>query len=160
MEGVSMSLETMAFVLGGLLIAAGVFGGGLEIKELKLPQIGGTPRLVAAVLGAAFVVLALAINQKWMEQRRESTQPSPTESSRAFATPMYEGLRLDACVEWAKRCGEEAATTWCKMQGFERATQYPTENVGERGVATKLIGTGEICQEKFCASFTEITCTK
>lgn len=155
-----MSLDTMAFVLGGLLIAAGVFGGGLEVKELKLPQIVGTVRLVAVVLGAVFVVMALAINQKWIEQGGESNQPSPTESSKTFETPMYEGLRLDACVEWATRCGEEAATTWCKTQGYERAIQYPIENVGELGVSTKLIGTREVCKEKFCASFTEITCTK
>jgi arginine exporter protein ArgO len=155
-----MSIETMAFVLGGALIAAGVFGGGLEIKELKLPQIAGTARAVAAMVGIAFVVLALAINQKWIEQKREANQPTPSENTKTFATPMYEGMRLDACVEWAKRCGEEAATTWCKTQGYLRATTYPTENVGERGVSTKLIGTREVCKEKYCTSFTEITCTK
>ena len=155
-----MSLETMAFILGGILIAAGVFGGGLEVKELKLPQIGGIPRLVAVMAGIAFVALALAINQKWIEQVRGSKQPNATESPKTFATPMYEGLRLDICVEWAKRCGEEAATAWCKTQGYVRATQYPSENVGERGVSTKLIGSREVCKVRFCTSFTEITCTK
>ena len=155
-----MSIETMAFVLGGLLLAAGVFGGGLEVKELKLPQIGGVQRLVAAMAGIAFVVLALAINQNWIERKKEGGQSSPTETSKTFATPMYEALRLDTCVEWAKRCGEEAATAWCKSQGYVRATQYPIENVGERGVSTKLIGTKEVCKGTYCTSFTDITCSK
>ncbi len=155
-----MPLQTLAFVLGALLIAAGVFGGGLEIRELKIPQISGTARLVASAVGLAFIVLALAVDQKWLEQRGESPTPSSSNSTKTFATPMYEGFRLDLCVEWAKRCGEEAATTWCKTQGYVRAIQYPSENVGERGVSTKLIGTKEVCREKYCTSFTEITCTK
>src|SRR5215510_12206965 len=113
-----MSLDTMAFVLGGILIAAGVFGGGLEIKELKLPQIGGAARIIAALVGSAFIALALAINLKWIQRSDESapprasdsskTFPAPmSDSSKTFPAPMYEGLRLDACYEWANRCGEE-----------------------------------------------------
>jgi hypothetical protein len=73
---------------------------------------------------------------------------------------MYNGVRLDACFVWAERCGEEAATAWCKDQGYTRAIEFPIENVGERGVSTKLIGTQQICGEKYCASFAQITCTK
>ena len=155
-----MSLETMAFVLGGALIAAGLFGGGLEIKELKLPQIGGAARVIAACVGIAFVALALAINLKWMQRSEESMQPKTGENSRTFETPMHGGLRLDACYEWAKRCGEDAASAWCRGQGYTRATAYPVENVGERGVSTKLIGTNAVCKEKFCEAFVHITCSK
>jgi len=148
-----MSLETMAFVLGGLLIAAGVFGGGLEIKELKIPQIGGTARLVASVVGLAFVVLALAINQGWIEQR-----------TKTFKEPMYdENFRLDYCAEWGNKqsCGQKAATTWCKKQGYLRAIEYPPEKVGKEGeTTTKLIGDGRPCEKAFCTSFKKITCTK
>ncbi len=155
-----MSIETMAFVLGGLLIAASVFGGGLEVKELKLPQIGGVQRAVAAVAGVTFVFLALAINQKWMELAKQAALPAAAESTKTFAAPLHDGVRLDACVEWATRCGEEAATAWCRAQGYVRATRYPLENVGERGVATKLIGTQAVCKQNFCASFSEITCAR
>jgi len=155
-----MSLETMAFVLGGILFAAGLFGGGLEVKELRLPQIGGTARLLSCLAGIAFIVLALAINQKWIDHKANQNPPATETRTETFPTPMYEGIRLDACVEWATRCGEEAATTWCKAQGYARATEYPVQNVGERGISTKLIGTREVCKEKFCASFSHITCTK
>lgn len=151
-----MSLDIMAFVLGGLLVAAGLFGGGIEIKELKLPQISGGARIASTVIGVGFVVLALSINLKWIDPKGAN----PPSVDKTFEAPMFEGLRLDACVEWAKRCGEEAATAWCKVQGYNRATDYPIENVGERGVSTKLIGTNVVCKEKFCGSFSRITCVK
>ena len=155
-----MSLETMAFILGGLLIAASVFGGGLEIKELKMPQIGTVQRAVAAVAGMAFVALALAINQKWIEHANESRPASVAEGSKTFTAPLYDGVRVDVCVEWAKRCGEEAATAWCRTQGYSRATHYPMENVGLQGLPTKLIGTQSICSKDFCTSFSEVTCNR
>ena len=73
---------------------------------------------------------------------------------------MYDGMRLDVCFEWTKRCGEEPATAWCKTQGFSRSIDRLAENVGERGVSTKLIGTQQVCSEEFCASFAYITCEK
>lgn len=151
-----MSLETMTFVLGGILLAAGLFGGGLEIKELKLPQINGVARIGSGVVGFGFVTLALAINLGWIKHPTEGS----ASTAKTFDAPMFEGLRLDTCVEWAKRCGEEVATIWCKEQGYTRATVYPIENVGELGIPTKLIGTKEVCKEKFCTSFSQITCIK
>jgi hypothetical protein len=153
-----MTLETMAFILGALLIAAGVFGGGLEIKELKIPQIRGAARVTSVFVGVVFIALAIAINLKWIGSVQEKTPQGGSVST--FQAPTLDGLRLDACVQWAARCGEEAASAWCKLQGYERAIDYPLENVGERGVSTKLIGTRQVCSEKFCASFAQITCTK
>jgi hypothetical protein len=149
-----MSLETIAFLLGGFLLTVGLFGGGLEIKELKLPQINGVARIASVVAGFGFITLALAINLEWMKHGEAVS------TTKKFDVPMFEGLRLDACVEWSKRCGEEAATTWCKEQGYDRATVYPFENVGERGIPTKLIGTKDVCKQKFCTSFSQITCVK
>src|SRR5262245_53541328 len=153
LEGKSMTLDTMAFVLGVLLIATGVLGGGLEVKELKLPRISGTARLGSAIVGLALVVLGLSINLKWIVSTEESKKsivsteesktpivsaeesktPTPTENIKSFQAPTLDGLRLDACMEWSKRCGEEAATAWCKIQGYARAIEHPIENVGERG---------------------------
>lgn len=59
-----MSLETMSFILGGILIAAALFGGGFEIKELKLPQIGAIARVLTAIVGIVFIWLAIYIHSK------------------------------------------------------------------------------------------------
>jgi hypothetical protein len=134
-----------------------VSGGARQIEA------GGQPPLpIGATRGAAkqmswwigglvsaFVIAALG---GWLVLRGPSVL--------TFEAPLLDGLRLDACVQWAARCGAEAASAWCKLQGYNLAISYPTENVGERGISTKLIGTGQVCSEKFCTSFTQITCTK
>ncbi len=53
-----MSLETLSFVLGAILLLAGILGGGFEVKELKIPKISGMARLVAMIAGLAFISLA------------------------------------------------------------------------------------------------------
>jgi TIR domain len=78
----------------------------------------------------------------------------------AFPEPMYGGFRLDTCYEFGTRCGEEPATEWCKKKGFERAVDYQTETVGDRGIITKLIGTQATCREAFCTAFKYIACER
>ena len=53
-----MTLGTLSFVLGAVLLLAGILGGGFEVKELKIPKISGTARALAIVVGLAFVGLA------------------------------------------------------------------------------------------------------
>ena len=147
-----MSLETMSFILGGILIGASLFGGGLEIKELKVPKIGSSSRVLCAIVGFVFVGLAIVLNTK---ELREDITKKPTT---AFQQPMLGDSRLDACILWGQECGEPAATAWCKTKGMSRAIESPVEVVGDRGIATRLIGTNQICREKFCSSFTYIVC--
>jgi len=156
-----MSFETMTFILGALLLGAGLFGGGLEIKELKLPTIGGGARYTCAALGAAFLVLALSMDLRWIgpAQAQEKHEAAAT-SVQTFDAPMLDGMRLDVCVVWAARCGEEAASAWCQTQGFSRATVYTTENVGSQGVVTRLVGSRQVCAGTFCSGFARVTCVK
>jgi hypothetical protein len=157
-----MSIETMSFILGGILVAAGLFGGGLEIKELKLPQIGTVPRVFAAIVGVAFIGLAIVLNPKSSTSlpALSAPQPEPEKMTMTFQAPMYGDMRLDSCLEWAQQCGEPAATAWCKEKGMTRALEFPLENVGEQGLGTRLIGTKQVCNEKFCSAFVYIKCEK
>jgi hypothetical protein len=154
----TMTLETMSFVLGGILVAAGLFGGGLEIKELKLPQISTVPRVFAAVVGAGFIGLAIFLNPKPSTSAPTASVPQPEKMT--FQEPMQGDMRLDSCVAWAEQCGEPAASAWCRTKGMSRAVEYPQQNVGEKGLATRLIGTNQVCKEKFCSSFVYIVCEK
>ncbi|MCE2948707.1 MAG: hypothetical protein ACK515_24540 [bacterium] len=167
-----MSLETMSFILGGILLGAGLFGGGLEIKELKLPQIGPVARAMSALVGIAFVALAVFLNPKPEPVPAPAPAPQPAATPPAvpapharrevvsFADPMQGDLRLDACLKWGELCGEPAASAWCRARGLSKALEFPIVNVGERGIATRLIGTDQVCRQVFCASFSVITCEK
>lgn len=193
-----MSIETISFLLGAGLIAIAILGGGIEIRELKVPQVGTFSRGLAFVFGAAFIGLTLYLRQppasapEFLGQRAPSAsadipsqtpdRPAPsvepangelrsdpdavspvnnvTSTSQVFLDPLYDGKRLDVCFVFAARCGEEPASAWCKSQGFDRAINFSSENVGNRGIATKLIGANSECQEDFCVAFTRIECAR
>jgi len=52
-----MSLQAMSFIFGALLLAIGILGGGFEVKEIKVSSVSGKVRVVAAGVGALFVIL-------------------------------------------------------------------------------------------------------
>jgi len=157
-----MSIELLSFILGGSLVAIGLLGGGIEVRELKIPAVGQMPRIFSFVAGLAFVGLAVFLSPRPAKEPEEAAHAAAatTIERETFEQPMFGDLRLDACYEWAARCGEEPATAWCQTKGYRRAVDYPTENVGDRGIATRLIGTQAECREQFCASFAHITCER
>ena len=67
-----MSLATMSFILGGLLVAIAALGGGFEVRELKIPSVGQTSRVICFVVGVIFVGLAIFL-----------TFPPPASSKKA-----------------------------------------------------------------------------
>jgi TPR repeat protein len=52
-----MTVPLLSFILGGILLLAGIIGGGIEVKELKIPRISGATRGIATLSGFVFVVL-------------------------------------------------------------------------------------------------------
>jgi hypothetical protein len=52
-----MTLGTISFIVGALLLLAGIVGGGIEVKEVRIPKISGASRIISAVAGVVFVIL-------------------------------------------------------------------------------------------------------
>jgi hypothetical protein len=75
-----------------------------------------------------------------------------------FNNPMYNGNRLDWCVNWGVGCGQEAADKYCQSQGYGSAANLQIANDIGAGSPTRLIGTGAVCDQAFCDGFTFITC--
>jgi hypothetical protein len=81
----------------------------------------------------------------------------PIPSERVFANPVWNGHRLDVCLNWAKDCGKPPADKFCQSKGYSSAFHFVTDP--EPGYAsTRLIGTNQICSEKFCTGFQMIVC--
>lgn len=59
-----MTIPLVTFALGGILILVSVLGGGFEVRELKIPKVNWITRLMAAVAGMLFIVVAIGIDQK------------------------------------------------------------------------------------------------
>ena len=52
-----MTLQTMSFIFGALLLAVGILGGGFEVKEIKVSNVTTSARIAAAIAGIVFIVL-------------------------------------------------------------------------------------------------------
>ena len=56
-----MTLELLSFILGAILFAVGVLGGGIEVKEIKIPKVTRLVRILSASIGLVFILLGLWI---------------------------------------------------------------------------------------------------
>jgi hypothetical protein len=70
-------------MLGVLLLFAAIIGGGLEIKELKIPKIDKTPRILTALLGMGLVMCGGVVG---LVAFANSAQPTPTMDMRGYVT--------------------------------------------------------------------------
>lgn len=159
-----MSIQLLSFIFGGFLIGIALLGGGIEVREIKIPPLARTGRVLSFCGGIAF--LALAIFNPDVKPRPDDGKPNPAvpvdqpKLRQTFEAPMNGDLRLDYCFEFGTHCGQEPATEWCKMKGFTRAVEFPSENVGGKGENTRLIGPQAVCQGTFCTSFRYIVCER
>jgi hypothetical protein len=73
-----------------------------------------------------------------------------------FNRPTYKAqgqVRLDNCEQFGSSCGQPAADHYCRLQGYERATNFETV----RASPTKVIF-GRECNGSFCVAFKLIAC--
>ena len=80
--------------------------------------------------------------------------------NKTFENPMIGTNRLDWCADWGKGCGAEAATAWCKTNTYDHSVNVEQAPDIGASAPTKLIATGEVCDQSYCDGFTSITCTK
>lgn len=78
--------------------------------------------------------------------------------NKTFENPMIGTNRLDWCADWGKGCGAEAATAWCKSNAYDHSVAVQQAPDIGASAPTKLIATGEVCDQSYCDGFTSITC--
>ncbi|MFA5826356.1 MAG: hypothetical protein WC825_10340 [Gallionellaceae bacterium] len=54
-----MTVNVILFGAGAILIIIAIIGGGLEIKEIRLPQLPRFSRIAAALAGIVFIALGI-----------------------------------------------------------------------------------------------------
>ena len=78
--------------------------------------------------------------------------------TKTFVDPKIGPNRLDWCVNWGTGCGEAAATAWCKSIEYDHAVDSTQAVDIGAATPTKLIATGEVCDQAYCDGFASITC--
>lgn len=87
-----MDATMLAFVVGGLLLAAAVAGGGF--KEIEIPRLGWTARRLSWVLGIACIGAALVLGLGRSEAKPMPSAPAVAESSGAAPAGTADGTNL------------------------------------------------------------------
>lgn len=80
---------------------------------------------------------------------------------KSFLHPMVDAThRLDWCLNWASGCGRPAADAFCVSHGFSAASTFEQEPDIGLTTPTRVLGSGEVCDQRFCDGFLTITCTQ
>ncbi len=98
-------------------------------------------------LSLALVCLALAV-------------PGAAEAEvRTFRAPTYGGYAISFCGADSSTCGETVATSWCRSQSFDFATEWAVISGVVDQVSVRLED-GTICRGAQCEAFNSITCSR
>lgn len=115
---------------------------------------------VGVVLVGTYLLWQLYDDRRGIPSGPLPPSASTTQKSGAFTFPTLDGYRLDICLSWGHDCEKPAADAFCKRQGLNESARFEVENVGRRGIQTKIIGTGDICNIPDCTAFTFIECRR
>lgn len=147
-----MNVETIAFGTGIALVLYAIVNKHISIKGFDLPSLDPKVRVLVSVIGLIFIILGIVLRYDSIDHNKETE----------FNNPIYRDVRLDICLaQGGIGCGIESANKWCRHeQDYKFSTDFSVEQVGLKGIPTKLIGDDTMCREKFCTAFTSITCSK
>lgn len=80
-----MTLELLVFALGGLLLVTGILGGGFEVRELKIPRVGRTARVLATTSGLMLILMGFGmVAQPSSPDGAGPGNPPPADSAVTF----------------------------------------------------------------------------
>jgi transcriptional regulator with XRE-family HTH domain len=143
------NVNTTFFMFGSGCIVAAIIGSSFKITDSKFTILSSKP-LQLALTGGGVVLVVFSFLLGNQQQ--------------IFNYPEVDGLRLDWCYGDGTECGRPAALAWCETQGFNELVSYEGDYaVNQRGVKTRVLGTGDICfggDNGRCDSFISITCRK
>jgi hypothetical protein len=80
-----MKSDVILMLIGGVLVATGVIGGGFEVKELKMPKVGRLTRFFAICSGGTLILIGLvaaigdspALNDPQQPVATQAPEPEP-----------------------------------------------------------------------------------
>jgi hypothetical protein len=116
----------LIFVIAGvLLVAVAVIGGGLEVKELKVPPLPPFGRVLSAIVGVAFTIVGLTLNGLSIPV------PGTTKGGEVTIDSPREGAEVPSRVVVAGRVSlptDDTGHYWLVLQD-EGAGAYPQQRI-------------------------------
>ena len=78
----SVTVPIVIAAIGGIAFLVGLFGGGIQVKEIKLPKIPGWARLLSSLTGVMFIGVAA-----WLSSPNTASPTAPSATPVAVVTP-------------------------------------------------------------------------
>lgn len=75
-----MSTHMILVALGAVLVLAGIVGGGLSLKEVKLPKLNRFSRIMACIFGVIFIVAGIYVEKTPNNKINQKTEIEAEES--------------------------------------------------------------------------------
>jgi hypothetical protein len=132
-----MTVEFVAFCTGLALLVISIFGGGLEVREVRIANLGPLPRALSALMGIVLLYVYFFVPEKFvaakLEQRRpEAGRPADArapENEEATNTPPAPPRPADA----PKPAAAASTTTEPAAPGRSPAGDAPTAGGADAG---------------------------
>ena len=110
-----MQTHTILIILGAVLLLAGVMGGGLTLKEMKLPSLDKSSRVLAGIVGAAFIAAGI-----YLERGARAPQP-PSPMPESVEVPHKDAKAKEEADAGAKARAEEDAAAKARAEQDAKA---------------------------------------
>ncbi|MCA9731704.1 MAG: DUF2914 domain-containing protein [Deferribacteres bacterium] len=72
-----MQTETMILLIGMLMVFIGIFGGGFEIKEIKVPKVNNLSRILGFFAGVFLIIWSQGVLKEILPNLSDSSTPDP-----------------------------------------------------------------------------------
>ncbi|WP_375415344.1 hypothetical protein [uncultured Bradyrhizobium sp.] len=72
-----LTIQALTFLAGLALIMIGSFGGGVDVKEIKIPKLATASRAISLAFGIALLVLGIAFPKLFQNEDSSSKQSGP-----------------------------------------------------------------------------------
>src|SRR5262245_19458819 len=92
-RGGTMGPDTIVLIVGAVLVVTGVLGGGIELRELKIPTVRAPTRILAVLVGLVF--LGIGLDSTLLDNDSPEQVSNPNELR--FSNPPQQGKSND---EW------------------------------------------------------------
>ncbi len=95
-----------------------------------------------------------------IESAPPSAELAAAKRTERFEAPTADGVPIDICLNYSKRCGQESADAFCRAHGFTKAGAFTD---GPKVAKTFVAGDSVFCEfpppsDPVCTPFASITC--
>jgi hypothetical protein len=124
-----MNAQSALLLIGGLLLLIAIVGGGIEVKELRVPKVERLPRAVCGGAGVVFVMLGLSVADTAQSAASRQT-PHAVEALSARATSQSQSVIVDKLSSEGMALGQSEQAT-IKIDGnyvghLTTSAQFPS----------------------------------